>query len=67
MKEDWALCVGIGAYGSETKLDPLPGAIEDATAIHAWLTDANGGDVPAAQAKLVLSPDKQKAAAPEPV
>ncbi len=59
MIDDWALCVGIGAYGKDAKLDPLPGALNDAGAIHGWLTDPQGGDVPSRQAKLLVSPRRQ--------
>jgi hypothetical protein len=55
MKEDWALCVGIEHYAATKFLPPLPGAFNDAKAIHAWLVDADGGDVPGEQAKLILS------------
>ena len=55
MKDDWALCVGIQHYIATKSLPSLPGAFNDARAIHTWLVDPNGGDVPGEQAKLILS------------
>ena len=55
MKDDWALCVGVGKYDPASNLVDLPGAINDATEIHDWLVDPLGGDVPTTQAELVHS------------
>lgn len=66
MREDWALCVGIGAYGAGTKLAPLPGALNDAETIYRWLIDPGGGDVPKEQAHLILSPKAQADGTSEP-
>jgi hypothetical protein len=55
MEDDWALCVGIEHYGAAKQLVALPGAIRDAEAIHWWLTSPDGGGVPEAQAKLIVS------------
>ncbi|MGC4093211.1 MAG: caspase family protein [Polyangiaceae bacterium] len=53
--DDWAVCVGIQHYAAEKQLASLPGASNDARAIHDWLTSPNGGGVPAEQATLILS------------
>lgn len=61
MATDWALCVGIGHYGSRARLDPLPEAVDEAKAMHAWLTSPDGGNVSAEFAELITSPSPQKA------
>ena len=66
MKDDWALCVGIQHYSAESKLAELPGAIRDAEAIHAWLLDQAGGEVPAQQAKLIRSTPQANDQEPSP-
>lgn len=63
---DWALCVGIGNYGSSSRLDPLPGALNDAKAMYDWIVDPQGGNVPEANAKLILSPEPQVDDFPSP-
>lgn len=63
---DWALCVGIGAYTASSKLVALPGALNDAQAIHDWIINPQGGAVPPAQAKLILSPALQNEDMPDP-
>ncbi len=63
---DWALCVGIGSYRAGSDLVALPGALNDAKAIHRWIIDPRGGDVPESQAKLIISPETQKEDAPDP-
>lgn len=64
---DWALCVGIGSYTASSELVALPGALNDADAIHRWIIDRNGGDVPTSQAKLIVSPAKQNEDGPNPL
>ena len=49
---DWALSVGVRIYPG---LGDLDGPENDAGAFHEWVTSPAGGDVPAAQAKLILS------------
>ena len=63
---DWALCVGIGTYTASSKLVALPGALNDARAIHDWIIDPHGGAVPKLQAKLILSPATQNEDDPNP-
>ncbi len=65
--DDWALCVGISDYVAGNRLPSLPGARRDATRFFDWVTDASGGDVPLAQAKLILSPVPQNGESPQPV
>ena len=52
--DDCALVVGINRYPGLTS---LAGAENDATSFYDWVTDPAGGDVPAAQAKRILSSD----------
>ncbi|MDC3958816.1 caspase family protein [Polyangium jinanense] len=54
-KNDWAIVVGIWRYPG-LHLD-LRGPENDAKAFYAWVTDPRGGDVPASQARLILSSD----------
>lgn len=63
---DWALCVGIGCYCSNSGLVELPGALNDAAAIHQWIVDPRGGAVLPQQAKLILSPQAQNDDEPDP-
>ncbi|MEJ7593054.1 MAG: caspase family protein [Planctomycetaceae bacterium] len=63
---DWALCVGIGSYTTSSGLEELPGALNDAKAIHHWIVDRSGGAVPPEQAKLILSPGTQNEGLAEP-
>lgn len=51
-QNDWALTVGIRIYPG---LGDLDGPENDASAFHEWVTSVEGGAVPAAQARLVLS------------
>ncbi|MDI1436384.1 caspase family protein [Polyangium sorediatum] len=64
-KDDWAVVVGISRYPG-LHLD-LRGPENDAKAFYAWVTDPDGGDVPASQARLILSsefiPPEPKSAA----
>ena len=55
--DDCALVVGINRYPG---LTPLAGAENDARSFHDWVTDAGGGDVPAANARMILSSDFQE-------
>jgi len=64
---DWALCVGIGSYTASSELVALPGALNDANAIHDWIIDPGGGAVPASQAKLIVSPTSQDEDGPNPL
>ncbi len=56
MQDDWALCVGIGAYTTVAGLDSLPGSLNDAQAIYEWIVDPLGGAVERERAKLLISP-----------
>ena len=49
---DHALVVGINVYNSFESLD---GAVNDANNFYRWLTSSSGGDVPAANIKLIVS------------
>jgi hypothetical protein len=51
---DWAIVVGIRSY-IEPTLQGLEGPENDARDFFEWVTSADGGGVPAAQAKLILS------------
>lgn len=54
-QEDRAILVGISRYSDRT-FAPLNGPPNDVDRMHAWLTDARGGDVPAANIIRVTSP-----------
>ena len=61
MQDDWALCVGIGAYTSVAGLESLPGSLNDAQAIYDWIVDPLGGAVERERAKLLISPSSVQA------
>lgn len=63
---DWALCVGIGSYEAADRLAELPGALNDAIAIHQWLIAPTGGGVEYGRAELILSPTPQAVGAAAP-
>jgi hypothetical protein len=50
--EDYALVIGVNHY---PQLRPLRGAIADAQAFAGWLLDTNGGNVPTANVRVLLS------------
>ena len=51
---NWAIVIGIDRYWSEGA--HLRGAVRDALSVHEWLLDPAGGNVPATNLQLVLSP-----------
>jgi hypothetical protein len=51
---NWAIVVGVDRYWSEGA--NLRGAVRDALAVRDWLLDPNGGNVPATNLQLALSP-----------
>jgi hypothetical protein len=53
-QEDFALVIGIDLYPG---MGNLKGAINDAKAFRDWLTDPQGGDVPATNIRMITSED----------
>lgn len=53
-QQDYGIIVGINDYRG---LRPLRSAHQDATRFYEWLTDPDGGAVPADQVKIILAPE----------
>jgi len=53
---DYAILVGIAKYADQSTFCDLQGPINDVALMTAWLTAADGGDVPAANITTIISP-----------